>query len=40
MEDIAPLKMVGDGLIKHFSHQEHNLRLIKDGDVWDENIPC
>jgi len=39
-EDIAPFKVVGDNLIKHFSHEEHNLRLNKDNINRDQGSRC
>ncbi|VVB16839.1 unnamed protein product [Arabis nemorensis] len=39
-EDIAPFKVVGDNLIKHFSHEEHNLRLDRDNINHDESSRC
>lgn len=40
-EDIAPFKVVGDNLINHFSHEEHNLKLNKDNIInRDESARC
>ncbi|XP_013747451.1 uncharacterized protein LOC106450347 [Brassica napus] len=42
-EDIAPFKVVGHNLIRHFSHSKHTLRLVEDivniHDVY-ESIRC
>ncbi|ESQ35650.1 hypothetical protein EUTSA_v10007210mg [Eutrema salsugineum] len=39
--DVSPFKVIEDGVINHFSHEEHNLRLI-DEDAIDrhESIRC
>lgn len=39
-EDITPFKVVGDNLIKHFSYEEHNLRLDKYNINRDESSRC
>ncbi|KAG7534883.1 DC1 [Arabidopsis thaliana x Arabidopsis arenosa] len=40
IEDISPFKEVGDNLICHFTHEEHPLKLHKDGINHDERIRC
>ncbi|CAH2065282.1 unnamed protein product [Thlaspi arvense] len=39
IEDL-PFKVVGDNMINHFSHEEHNLRLNSENVVYDEATRC
>ncbi|AED97251.1 Cysteine/Histidine-rich C1 domain family protein [Arabidopsis thaliana] len=39
-EDISPFKVVGDNLICHFSHEEHQLKLHKEDVIHDERRRC
>ncbi|XP_010539944.1 PREDICTED: uncharacterized protein LOC104813860 [Tarenaya hassleriana] len=39
-EDIEPFKQIDEDVIKHFSHEEHNLILNKEGIFCEENIRC
>ncbi|CAH2038235.1 unnamed protein product [Thlaspi arvense] len=38
--DVSPFKVIEDGVINHFSHDEHNLRLIEDAIERDGSIRC
>ncbi|CAA7037776.1 unnamed protein product [Microthlaspi erraticum] len=38
--DVSPFKLIEDGVINHFSHDEHNLRLMEDATDRDESIRC
>ncbi|KAG7613614.1 Zinc finger PHD-type [Arabidopsis suecica] len=40
IEDIAPFKVVGDDLIRHFSHSKHSLRLHKNNIIYDDSTRC
>ncbi|XP_010443778.1 PREDICTED: uncharacterized protein LOC104726590 [Camelina sativa] len=40
IEDIAPFKVVGDDLIRHFSHERHTLRLHKKNIIHAESARC
>ncbi|CAA7051868.1 unnamed protein product [Microthlaspi erraticum] len=41
VEDTDPYKLIEEGVIQHFSHEEHHLRLNKDGVVlYDVNKRC
>ncbi|CAA7028165.1 unnamed protein product [Microthlaspi erraticum] len=35
-KDISPFKVIGENLINHFSHEEHNLELIVDANAIDK----
>ncbi|KAF8046339.1 hypothetical protein N665_3834s0002 [Sinapis alba] len=39
-QDIAPFKVVGHNLIRHFSHNKHILRLLKDINVIHDHDQC
>lgn len=39
-EDISPFRVVAENLIIHFSHEQHNMILIKDGITHGENTRC
>ncbi|KAL0658170.1 hypothetical protein Bca4012_078755 [Brassica carinata] len=39
MEDVEPFKVVGENLINHFTHEEHNLRF-KEGGGGEERMRC
>lgn len=39
-EVIPPFEVVGDNLIKHFSHENHILRLERDGTTLDGKTRC
>ncbi|XP_024012435.1 uncharacterized protein LOC18016606 [Eutrema salsugineum] len=39
--DVSPFKVIDDGVINHFSHDEHNLRLIDEDAIdRDKSIQC
>lgn len=40
IEDLAPFKVVGNDLIRHFSHDKHTLRLHKNKIIHDESAWC
>ncbi|EOA14327.1 hypothetical protein CARUB_v10027503mg [Capsella rubella] len=39
-EDVSPFKVVGNNLIRHFSHKRHILKLHKDVVVQEEHVWC
>ncbi|VVB16656.1 unnamed protein product [Arabis nemorensis] len=41
IEDVSPFRVMGDNLIRHFSHEKHNLRLHKECSIiHDEYTRC